>query len=92
MVAIHPASSPEHLPFWFTTGPGQTDALMVVMGVVLVLFVLLFGVVFLRLHHPPEHIAQKQTKDSISNRYRLEPDCYGLPMRMFSGMPPCCWQ
>jgi hypothetical protein len=62
MVAIHPASSPEHLPFWFRTGPGQTDVLMLVMGVVLVLFVLLFGVVFLRLHHLPEHIAQKQQK------------------------------
>lgn len=52
---------PDRLP-WFVAGPGQTDALMVIMGIFLIAFVLLFGVLFLRLHHLPEHIAQKQQK------------------------------
>lgn len=47
-----------HLP-WFISGPGQTDVLMIVMGVVLVFFTMTFGVLLLRLHHLPEHIAHK---------------------------------
>jgi hypothetical protein len=50
-----------HLP-WFVPGPGQTDILLIVMGVFLVLFTLMFGVLMLRLHHLPEHIAQKEQK------------------------------
>ncbi|WP_136623839.1 hypothetical protein [Bradyrhizobium centrolobii] len=61
MVDRHPPSSP-HLPLWFTTAPGQTDVLLVVMGVFLVLFIFTLGVLFLRLHHLPDHIAGKSQK------------------------------
>jgi hypothetical protein len=55
-----PASS-VHLP-WFVAGPGQTDVLLIIMGVFLVVFTLLIGVLLLRLHHLPEHIAGKEQK------------------------------
>src|SRR6516165_5450797 len=55
-----PASS-VHLP-WFIAGPGQTDVLLVIMGVFLVVFTFLIGVLMLRLHHLPEHIAGKEQK------------------------------
>jgi hypothetical protein len=58
--SLHPAASP-HLPP-FITAPGETDVLMVVMGVTLLGSLLLFGVLFLRLHHLPEHIAHKSRK------------------------------
>ena len=61
MVEPHPVASSVNLP-WFITEPGQTDVLLVVVGVVLLLFTLIFGVLFLRLHHLPEHIAQKHQK------------------------------
>jgi hypothetical protein len=52
---------PPHLP-WFIPAPGRTDVLLVVTGVFLIVFILLFGVLMLRLHHLPEHIAQKGQK------------------------------
>lgn len=55
------SSSHAHLP-WFVAEPGQTDVLLVVMGAFVVLFVLMLGVLMLRLHHLPEHIAQKEQK------------------------------
>jgi hypothetical protein len=58
--SIHPAAS-HHLPS-FITAPGETDVLMVVMGVVLVLVVLGFGILFLRLHTLPERIAHRSHK------------------------------
>lgn len=45
---LHPAAS-HHLPS-FITAPGETDILMVVMGVILVGAVLMFGILFFRLH------------------------------------------
>ena len=56
----HPAATP-HLPS-FITAPGETDVLMVVMIVILVLSVLGFGLVFLRLHTLPERIAHRGHK------------------------------
>jgi hypothetical protein len=56
----HPAAS-HHLPI-FITAPGQTDVLMVIMGVVLVLAVLGFGILFFRLHSLPERIAHRSHK------------------------------
>ena len=47
---------------WFVAGPGQTDALLILMAVFLVLIVFMFGVLMLRLHHLPEHFAQKEQK------------------------------
>jgi hypothetical protein len=57
---LHPAAS-HHLPS-FITPPGETDVLMVVMAIVLVLAVLGFGLVFLRLHTLPERMAHKSQK------------------------------
>lgn len=50
-----------HLP-WFVVEAGQIDVLLVAMGVFLVLFIFMFGVLMLRIHHLPEHIAQKEQK------------------------------
>ena len=58
--APHPAAT-DHLPS-FITGPGETDVLMVVMAVFLVVAVLAVGTLFLRLHTLPERIAHKGHK------------------------------
>jgi hypothetical protein len=56
----HPAA-PHHLP-WFITAPDQTDVLMVVMGIFLLIAVLAVGNIFLRLHTLPERLAHKSQK------------------------------
>jgi multisubunit Na+/H+ antiporter MnhF subunit len=58
--AINPAAT-EHLPS-FITAPGQTDVLMVIMTIVMVLAVLMFGILFFRLHTLPERMAHKSQK------------------------------
>jgi hypothetical protein len=58
--SLHPAA-PQHLPI-FITAPGNTDVLMVVTGIILVLSVVAFGVLFLRLHTLPERMAHKSQK------------------------------
>jgi multisubunit Na+/H+ antiporter MnhF subunit len=58
--AINPAAT-EHLPS-FIVAPGQTDVLMVIMTIIMVLAVLLFGVLFFRLHTLPERMAHKSQK------------------------------
>src|SRR5438034_8040676 len=57
---LHPAAS-HNLPS-FITAPGETDVLMVVMGVILLLAVLAFGILFLRLHSLPERMAHNSKK------------------------------
>jgi hypothetical protein len=57
---LHPAAT-HNLPS-FITAPGETDTLMVVMSVVLLLSVLMFGILFFRLHTLPERIAHKSHK------------------------------
>jgi hypothetical protein len=57
---IHPEASHNLPPF--ITGPGETDVLMVVMGIILVLAILSFGVLFFRLHTLPERIAHRSHK------------------------------
>jgi hypothetical protein len=57
---LHPAA-PHHLPS-FITPPGETDVLMVIMAIVLVLAVLGFGLLFLRLHTLPERMAHRSQK------------------------------
>jgi hypothetical protein len=52
---LHPEAT-HHLPS-FITPPGETDVLMVVTAVFLLGAVIGFGVLFLRLHALPEHIA-----------------------------------
>ena len=46
--SIHPVAS-HHLPS-FITVPGEIDVRMVVMGIILLLFVLMVGVLYFRLH------------------------------------------
>jgi len=59
-MTMHPAA-PHHLPP-FITAPGQTDVLMVIMTVFLVIVLLLLGVFLFRLHMLPEQIAHKSRK------------------------------
>ena len=61
--AIHPAAS-DHLPS-FITAPGNTDVLMVVMAIILLLFVLMVGVLYFRLHALPEGFAHKKVQFEI---------------------------
>jgi hypothetical protein len=58
--SLHPAAS-HNLPS-FITPPGETDILMVVMSVVLLLAILMFGILFFRLHTLPDRIAHKTHK------------------------------
>ena len=55
------SAAPHHLPP-FIAAPGETDILMVVMAVFLVIAVLAVGILFLRLHTLPERIAHKSKK------------------------------
>ena len=57
---LHPAAS-HHLPM-FITPPGATDVLMVVLAVALAGFVVMFGVLYFRLHSLPERMAHKTHK------------------------------
>lgn len=57
---IHPAA-PHHLP-WFITAPGQTDVLMIVTGIFLLIAVLAVGNIFLHLHTLPERLAHRSQK------------------------------
>ena len=58
--SVHPAAS-HHVPA-FITAPGETDVLMVVMAVFLIVAVLAFGSLFLRLHSLPERMAHRSHK------------------------------
>jgi hypothetical protein len=58
--ALHP-SVPHDLP-GFITAPGDTDTLMVVVGIVLLVAVLGVGNLYLRLHSLPERMAHKSQK------------------------------
>jgi hypothetical protein len=58
--ALHP-SAPHDLP-GFITAPGDTDTLMVVVGIVLLVSVLGVGNLYLRLHSLPERMAHKSQK------------------------------
>jgi hypothetical protein len=58
--SLHPAAT-HHLPS-FITAPGETDVLMAVMAIILVLAVLGFGILFLRIHSLPERMAHRGHK------------------------------
>jgi hypothetical protein len=58
--SINPAA-PHDLPS-FITAPGDTDTLMVVVGIVLLVSVLGVGNLYLRLHSLPEQMAHKSQK------------------------------
>jgi hypothetical protein len=58
--SLHPAAT-DHLP-GFITAPGETDVLMVVMSIILVLAIMGFGSLFFRLHTLPERMAHRSHK------------------------------
>jgi hypothetical protein len=58
--ALH-QSTPHHLPS-FITAPGDTDVLMVVVGIFLIGAVLMVGNFYLHLHTMPERMAHKSQK------------------------------
>jgi hypothetical protein len=53
--------TPHHLPFYLAK-PGETDVLMIVMGIFLIAAVLGIGNIYLRLHSLPERMAHKSQK------------------------------
>src|SRR5215475_7047771 len=53
--------TPHHLPFYIAR-PGETDVLMIVMGIFLIAAVLGIGNIYLRLHSLPERMAHKSQK------------------------------
>ncbi|MBV9531889.1 MAG: hypothetical protein JO283_12680 [Bradyrhizobium sp.] len=57
---LHPLTS-HHLPFYIAR-PGETDWLMIVMGIFLIGAVLAAGNIYLRLHTLPERMAHKSQK------------------------------
>jgi hypothetical protein len=57
---LHPAA-PDHLP-GFITAPGDTDTLMVVVGIILIGAILMVGNFYLHLHTMPERMAHKSQK------------------------------
>ena len=57
---LHPLT-PHHLPFYIAK-PGETDWLMIVMGIFLIGAVLAVGNIYLRLHTLPERMAHKSQK------------------------------
>ena len=57
---LHPLA-PHHLPA-FITAPAETDVLMVVMGIFLIVAVLAAGNFYLQLHTLPERMAHKSQK------------------------------
>ena len=60
---LHPAAT-DHLPF-FITAPGQTDGLFNAMIVFLIVVVFAVGLLYLRLHALPEHMAHGASKVQI---------------------------
>jgi hypothetical protein len=58
--ALNPIA-PHDLP-GFITAPGDTDILMVVVGIVLIGAILMVGNLYLRLHALPEQMAHKSQK------------------------------
>jgi hypothetical protein len=57
---LNPAAT-DHLPF-FITAPGQSDGLFNAMIVFLIVFVFSIGLLYLRLHALPEHLAHGASK------------------------------
>jgi len=58
--SLHPMA-PHHLP-GFITAPGDTDVLMIVVGIVLVGSIVAVGNLYLHLHTLPERMAHKSQK------------------------------
>src|SRR5262245_33207230 len=61
---LHPAASRQDLPS-FITAPGETDLLMAVCAVFLVLFVVMIGVLYFHLHALPDRFAVNRAQYEI---------------------------
>ncbi|MPR09402.1 hypothetical protein FS320_21020, partial [Microvirga tunisiensis] len=61
MTATLNPAAPHHLPA-FITAPGESDILMTVMAVFLIIAVMAVGLLFLRLHTLPERMAHRSHK------------------------------
>ncbi|CAN5119419.1 hypothetical protein BH10PSE11_BH10PSE11_24220 [soil metagenome] len=57
---LHPAA-PHHLP-GFITAPGDTDVLMLAVGIILLIAILFVGNIYLQIHSLPERMAHKSQK------------------------------
>jgi apolipoprotein N-acyltransferase len=85
--SLHPAS-PHDLPA-FIAGPGESDVLMAVVAIILVLAVLAVGLLFFRLHTLPERMAHKSQK--IQFEIVACWACWpSSRTSMPSGWPACC--
>lgn len=58
--SLHP-NAPHHLPS-FITAPGDTDVLMVAVGIILLVAILAVGNIYLQIHSLPERMAHKSQK------------------------------
>ena len=58
--SLHPLA-PHHLPA-FITAPGDTDILMLVVGIILLVAILFVGNIYLQIHSLPERMAHKSQK------------------------------
>jgi hypothetical protein len=58
------SAATDHLPF-FITAPGQTDGLFNAMIVFLIVVVFAVGLIYLRLHALPEHLAHGASKTQL---------------------------
>jgi len=58
--SLHPLA-PHHLPS-FITAPGDTDVLMIVVGIILLVAILFVGNIYLQIHSLPERMAHKSQK------------------------------
>jgi hypothetical protein len=68
---LHPMT-PHHLPFYFAK-PGETDVLMIVMGIFLIVALLGGGNLYLHLHSQPKRMAHKSPQFEIVAVLGLEP-------------------
>jgi hypothetical protein len=62
-VSTHPSASHD-LP-WFLTAPGESDTLMTLTTIVVVMTILGLGVLFFRLHSLPERLGHKKLQFEI---------------------------
>jgi hypothetical protein len=51
--AINPLAADHHLP-WFITAPGQSDTLLIAMGIFLIVVIITIGNIYFQLHALPE--------------------------------------
>ena len=85
--AMNPAA-PHHLPS-FVTAPGQSDWLMTVMAVFLLVTIVSVGLVYLKLHALPEHMAHRTNK--VQLQFVAVLACSrSSPTTTSSGSPACC--